>query len=160
MQDKPLDSLDPKLLGERLRTARKARSLTQDAAAAQLSYSRTTVVAIEKGERRITPDELLRFAQLYQRPISELINARRQTEPLLPQFRAGLAASQSDAALGESEFFGSPKNCRPCAPTTWNWNSFVGVHYPKLTRPFTQSRTPETHPKSLANRWPSQKEVA
>ncbi len=106
MQDKPLDSLDPKLLGERLRTARKARSLTQDAAAAQLSYSRTTVVAIEKGERRITPDELLRFAQLYQRPISELINARRQTEPLLPQFRAGLAASQSDAALGESEFFG------------------------------------------------------
>ncbi len=149
MQDKPLDSLDPKLLGERLRTARKARSLTQDAAAAQLSYSRTTVVAIEKGERRVTPDELLRFAQLYQRPVSELVNARRQAEPLLPQFRAGLAASQSDATLGEDEFFGVAEQLQSLCGDYLELEQLCGRPMPKAYPAIYPIKDSEDSPEEL-----------
>jgi len=49
-----LNSLDPRQLGERLKDARKARGLTQDPVASKLGILRTTLVAIEKGERRVT----------------------------------------------------------------------------------------------------------
>ncbi|HZL00315.1 MAG TPA: XRE family transcriptional regulator [Caulobacteraceae bacterium] len=52
-------------LGERLRAARSGVNLTQDAAAAPLGIARTTLVAIEKGQRPVKPDELLALAHLY-----------------------------------------------------------------------------------------------
>jgi Zn-dependent peptidase ImmA (M78 family)/DNA-binding XRE family transcriptional regulator len=52
-------------LGERLRAARSGMNLTQDAAAASLGMARTTLVAIEKGQRVVRPEELLAFAGLY-----------------------------------------------------------------------------------------------
>jgi Zn-dependent peptidase ImmA (M78 family)/DNA-binding XRE family transcriptional regulator len=52
-------------LGGRLRGARSGANLTQDAAAAALGMSRTTLVAIEKGQRPVRPEELLAFASLY-----------------------------------------------------------------------------------------------
>src|SRR6266849_587491 len=57
--------LTPVGLGERLRAARSAVNLTQDAAAASLGIARTTLVAIEKGQRPVRPEELLAFARLY-----------------------------------------------------------------------------------------------
>jgi DNA-binding XRE family transcriptional regulator len=47
-----LNTIDPQTLGARLQEARKARGLTQDTVAATMEMARTTVVAIEKGERR------------------------------------------------------------------------------------------------------------
>jgi Zn-dependent peptidase ImmA (M78 family)/DNA-binding XRE family transcriptional regulator len=52
-------------LGERLRAARSGANLTQDAAAASLGMARTTLVAIEKGQRPVKPEELLALARLY-----------------------------------------------------------------------------------------------
>jgi Zn-dependent peptidase ImmA (M78 family)/DNA-binding XRE family transcriptional regulator len=52
-------------LGERLRAARSGANLTQDAAAAALGMARTTLVAIEKGQRPVRPEELPAFARLY-----------------------------------------------------------------------------------------------
>jgi Zn-dependent peptidase ImmA (M78 family)/DNA-binding XRE family transcriptional regulator len=52
-------------LGERLRGARSGANLTQDAAAASLGMARTTLVAIEKGQRPVRPEELLAFSRLY-----------------------------------------------------------------------------------------------
>jgi Zn-dependent peptidase ImmA (M78 family)/DNA-binding XRE family transcriptional regulator len=52
-------------LGERLRGARSSANLTQDAAAASLGMARTTLVAIEKGQRPVRSKELLAFAKLY-----------------------------------------------------------------------------------------------
>jgi Zn-dependent peptidase ImmA (M78 family)/DNA-binding XRE family transcriptional regulator len=52
-------------LGGRLRGARSGANLTQDAAAAALGMSRTTLGAIEKGQRSVRPEELLAFASLY-----------------------------------------------------------------------------------------------
>jgi Zn-dependent peptidase ImmA (M78 family)/DNA-binding XRE family transcriptional regulator len=135
MQDKPLESLDPKLLGEQLRNARKARALTQDAAAAQLGYARTTVVAIEKGERRVTPEELLRFARLYERPVSDFVNVRRHAQPLLPQFRAGLSVSQTSAPLGEAEFFGVAEQLQSLCADYLELEQLCGRPLPKSYPP-------------------------
>ena len=52
-------------LGERLRAARSAANLTQNAVAALLGMARTTLVAIEKGLRSVTAEELLALARLY-----------------------------------------------------------------------------------------------
>lgn len=50
---------------DRLREARKEAGLSQSQAAALMQMARTTVVAIEKGERRLTYHELEEFARIY-----------------------------------------------------------------------------------------------
>jgi Zn-dependent peptidase ImmA (M78 family)/DNA-binding XRE family transcriptional regulator len=60
-----LATLDAAELAERLRTARSNANLTQDAAATQLGMSRTTLVSIEGGQRRVRPEEIVAFARLY-----------------------------------------------------------------------------------------------
>ena len=52
MVDNPLLSVDPAVIGERLAVARRARGLTQQQAAEALGVGRTTITAMEKGERR------------------------------------------------------------------------------------------------------------
>lgn len=83
-----LDKIDPKVLGSRLQEARRARGLTQQDVADEMQMSRTTVVAIEKGERRITPQELIKIAGIYGRPISEFLNRTVVTQDFVPQFRS------------------------------------------------------------------------
>ncbi len=85
-----LEQVDPRNLGLRLQEARKAAGLTQLDVATQLNMARTTVVAIEKGERRITSHELVQLASLYRRSVSELLSKRVVAESLVPQFRASL----------------------------------------------------------------------
>ncbi|HWM25779.1 MAG TPA: XRE family transcriptional regulator [Chthoniobacterales bacterium] len=91
----PLEQIDLKVLGERLRSARRTRGLTQEQVAEKLQYSRTTVVAIEKGERRVTEAELIAFAHEYGRAVSEFVRRPEKTPPLIPQFRAGPLSSRS-----------------------------------------------------------------
>ncbi len=90
------EQVDPRVLGRRLQEARKAAGLTQLDAANRLGVARTTIVAIEKGERRVTSHELLQFASLYRRAVSDLVSKRVVTESLVPQFRA----SQKDLDPG------------------------------------------------------------
>ena len=73
MRKKVFDLLDPHVLGQRLQEARRAAGLTQEAVAAPMDMARTTVVAIEKGERRLTPEELIRFAKAYGRQVSDFV---------------------------------------------------------------------------------------
>ena len=80
---------DPRVLGSRLQAARKARGLTQEAVADALDAARTTIVAIEKGERRVSSHELITLARLFGRSVSELIGHTRVTEPFVAQFRTG-----------------------------------------------------------------------
>ena len=82
------ETLDPRVLGLRFQDARRASGLTQQAVADQMEMARTTVVAIEKGERRTTPAELIRFAKLYRRPVSDFASRRAYTEDFVAQFRA------------------------------------------------------------------------
>lgn len=82
-----LGSVDSRQLGERLKDARKARGLTQEVVASKLGILRTTLVAIEKGERRVTPGELIELASMFGRPVSELVAKRSNKDPFVPQFR-------------------------------------------------------------------------
>ena len=52
-------------LGERLKNARETAKITQADAAAAVPMSRTTLVAIEKGERRVRIEELQALMQKY-----------------------------------------------------------------------------------------------
>lgn len=71
----------------RLRLARRDRGLTQEEVANELGVARTTIVAIEKGERHVRPEELRAFARVYRRPIDEFLRPTAPVEDLDAQFR-------------------------------------------------------------------------
>ena len=87
MEDRALESIDPRALGRRVQEARKARGLTQQDAANALSVARTTVTALEKGERRVRPSELIQLARLYGRPVSEFVGPKEPIADFAVQFR-------------------------------------------------------------------------
>ncbi len=103
MQRHVLETIDPRGLGQRLQEARKARGLTQQDAADSLSVARTTVTALEKGERRIRPDELIQLATLYGRNVSDLVGPRELTAEFSVQFRTAVAGVGSQQAKTELE---------------------------------------------------------
>lgn len=77
-----LSSLDPEKLGQALAYARKKSGLTQDIASEKIEVARTTMVAIEKGLRRIRPNELVKLARLYGCQVSDFVCPR----PLIESF--------------------------------------------------------------------------
>jgi len=56
-------------LAHRLRSARKAAGLSQDAAAARMGLPQPSISAIESGKRNLDSLELVKFAELYKRPV-------------------------------------------------------------------------------------------
>ena len=64
---------DQRELGRRLRAAREASRLTQEAVAHRLGVSRSTVAQMELGNRAVTSLELDRLATLYARDIRDLL---------------------------------------------------------------------------------------
>lgn len=81
------EALSPQDVGERLRVAREAAKVTQAAAAAALEVARTTVVAIEQGQRRARLDELQRLAALYGTSVNALLRREAVQVDLKPRFR-------------------------------------------------------------------------
>lgn len=79
-------------IGQRLRGARRARGLTQQEVADVLGVARTTLVAIEKGERRARAGELVQLAQIYDQPLNVLLRAPRADDGLVVAFRASPGA--------------------------------------------------------------------
>ncbi len=74
-------------IGERLRLAREAANLRQAQAADTVGLARTTVVAIEQGQRRVSMDELRRFAKAYATSINALLRHEAVHVDLTPKFR-------------------------------------------------------------------------
>lgn len=102
-----LQILDPREFGRRLQEARKARGWTQQLAADQLGVARTTLTAIEKGERRIQPTELMRLASAYGRSVGELLRRGEPAEAFAVQLRATLgpdAPAHEEIAPYQVEF--------------------------------------------------------
>jgi Zn-dependent peptidase ImmA (M78 family)/DNA-binding XRE family transcriptional regulator len=97
-QNDALDSLEPRRLGSLLREAREARGWTQQQLAEQLGIARTTMVAIEKGERRLKPEELIAAANLLGKSVSELLQRSVPVEGFAVQLRGTLPTA---ASLGE-----------------------------------------------------------
>ncbi len=86
--DQILSTLDRRELGKKLRLARERRGLTQEQAAKTIGVARTTLVAIEKGDRPIRSAELVQLAIEYGKDVSEFVEESRY-EVLFtePQFR-------------------------------------------------------------------------
>jgi len=86
-------------LGERLRLARESAKVTQAAVGEALQVARTTVVAIEQGQRRPRLDELQRLATLYGVSVNSLMRREAVQIDLKPRFRrAGEASADVESA--------------------------------------------------------------
>jgi Zn-dependent peptidase ImmA (M78 family)/DNA-binding XRE family transcriptional regulator len=87
------------ILASRLRAARESSGLTQMQVAAELGVSRPLLIAIEKGTREVTPDELVRFAEIYGKPLSELQRPSPRPATISARFRAALASAPGAGEL-------------------------------------------------------------
>lgn len=67
-------------MNERLKNARKSLKLSQEYVAQQLGITRTAIVAIEAGNRKVTTDELTKFAELYGVSPEELLYGEANEE--------------------------------------------------------------------------------
>ncbi|WP_156887492.1 ImmA/IrrE family metallo-endopeptidase [Propionicicella superfundia] len=79
--------------GQRLRSARERAGLTQAEAAVELGVSRPLLIAIEKGTRDATPAELVKLAELYGRPLSEILRPSEPPAAIGARFRTALATT-------------------------------------------------------------------
>jgi Zn-dependent peptidase ImmA (M78 family)/DNA-binding XRE family transcriptional regulator len=82
-----LDTMPPTEVGERLRGARDRVKLKQADAAESVGLSRTTLIAIEQGQRKVRIDELRKLAALYKMSINELMRQEAIHADLTPKFR-------------------------------------------------------------------------
>lgn len=82
-----LEQLSPVETGERLRVAREGANVTQAAAASVIGVARTTIVAIEQGERRVRIDELQKLAKLFGTSVNALLRREAVQVDLAPRFR-------------------------------------------------------------------------
>ena len=81
------NDLSSQEIGRRLRLAREAADIRQDEAAQVIRMSRPTLVAIEKGDRRVRLDEIQQLAQRYGVSVNALLRREAVHTDLLPRFR-------------------------------------------------------------------------
>jgi Zn-dependent peptidase ImmA (M78 family)/transcriptional regulator with XRE-family HTH domain len=102
MTDQQLQTDPSDVMLDRLRAARRARGLTQQDVAERLGMARTTLVAIEKGERPVRPQEIIDLARLYDRPLNELLRPAAVPEDFIAQFRLRPGDAGQDNQLARS----------------------------------------------------------
>src|SRR5437764_1159058 len=101
------ETASPRIIGQRLAEARKARSITQEVAAEHIGVSRPTFIALEKGERAAKPGEIVKLAALYGQPVSHFVRTIEPLTDFQPHFRAAIEkvkpadAEQLKLAIGE-----------------------------------------------------------
>lgn len=89
-------------LGRRLRLAREKKGITQADAARLVNLSRTTLVAIEKGDRPVRDAELIALIDCYGITMNEMLRREAVHVDLVPRFRklrAGTHDGIDDAIL-------------------------------------------------------------
>lgn len=92
---------NPRILGQRIAEARKARGKTQEEVADFLECSRPTYIAIEKGDRAAKSDEIIKLASFLGRKVHELVRPNEPVGDLQPHLRAAVEKMKGtdDAAL-------------------------------------------------------------
>lgn len=105
------DPASPRIIGQRLAEARKARSIKQEDAAELIGVSRPTFIAMEKGQRAAKPAEIIKLAALYGHPVSHFVRTMEPLTDFQPHFRAAMEkikpadAEQLKIAIGEFKEF-------------------------------------------------------
>ncbi|MEG4281564.1 XRE family transcriptional regulator [Microcoleus sp. A006_D1] len=107
-----LDNIDLRTLGELLQQARKKCGMTQSDAANIIDVARTTIVAIEKGERRLKATELIKLARAYGRSVSDFVRSRPVIQPFEMQFRAAYQRSEGEELHIEPAIMRLEELCR------------------------------------------------
>ncbi len=107
-----LDTVDMPRLGELLQQARKKSGMTQSEAAQVIGAVRTTVVAIEKGERRLKSNELIKLARAYGKAVSDFLQPAPMVQPFEVQFRAAYQRNEGAEAQIESVILRLEDLCR------------------------------------------------
>lgn len=92
-------SLGSPVLLARLRRAREDLALSQNQVAEALGLARTTLVAIEAGDRRLRADELLQLASLYDARLDELLRSNPPPRCLAAQFRTAFGSMPDQTEL-------------------------------------------------------------
>lgn len=69
-----------KKMNERLKIYRNTLGLSQQYIAKQLGVSRTTITAIESGERKVNAQELDMFSRIYGVTIDEIVNDNKEDD--------------------------------------------------------------------------------
>lgn len=87
MSDYSLSATSSADVGERLRLARESKGITQKDAADAIAVARTTLVAIEQGQRRLRMDELQKLAKHYGLSVNALLRREAIHVDLMPRFR-------------------------------------------------------------------------
>ena len=82
-----LDTIDMREMGKELQQARIKRGMTQEDAAKVIDVARTTITAIEKGERRIKAGELIKLAQAFGRQVSDFVRPAPKIEGSALRYR-------------------------------------------------------------------------
>ncbi|MGB8275960.1 MAG: ImmA/IrrE family metallo-endopeptidase, partial [Alphaproteobacteria bacterium] len=95
----PLEEIAPAEVGHRLQKVREGAKITQAAAATAIEVARTTLVAIEQGQRRVRMNELQQLARLYGTSVNALLRLEAVHVDLEPRFRK---LSESSGAGAEA----------------------------------------------------------
>jgi Zn-dependent peptidase ImmA (M78 family)/DNA-binding XRE family transcriptional regulator len=82
------NTLDPRILGQRIAEARKACGKTQEEVAEFLGFSRPTYIAIEKGDRFPKSDEIIKLAPFLGKKVNDLVRSSEPVVDLQPHLRA------------------------------------------------------------------------
>jgi Zn-dependent peptidase ImmA (M78 family)/DNA-binding XRE family transcriptional regulator len=105
------ETASPRIIGQRLAEARKARGITQEAAAEHIGMSRPTFISLEKGERAAKPGEIIKLAALYGQPVNHFVRTLEPLTDFQPHFRAAMEkvrpadVEQLKAAISEFKTF-------------------------------------------------------
>jgi Zn-dependent peptidase ImmA (M78 family)/transcriptional regulator with XRE-family HTH domain len=97
----PLEQVPAAEVGERLRIAREAANITQADAAKAIGVARTTIVAIEQGQRRVRIDELQDLSRVYRTSVNALLRLESVHVDLAPRFRKLNGNHEGAAAAAE-----------------------------------------------------------
>lgn len=89
-------------LGERLAGARKRVKLTQAEVADRVGIARTTLVAIEKGERRPSNAEMVRLGEILKTSVHDLSRESLVRVEISPRFRAGFGVDKKSSPIAEA----------------------------------------------------------
>ena len=126
-----LELIDARELGSRLQAARKEARKTQDEVATFLDVARTTVTAMEKGERRVRPSELVKLASFYSQRLSDLLRREASAAPLALQLRAVATADESVEQLLEPHAWNLQHLCEDYAELERICKSPMVRHHPR-----------------------------
>lgn len=86
-----------KTMYERLKGYRKALGLSQNYVAKQLGVARTTITAIECGERNVIANELDMFSNIYGVTVEEILHGEKSVDAEVTMFaRAFVSLSEND----------------------------------------------------------------